>query len=139
MAVDARNRIHIVWPTLVSGATAGSDPTIALFYAMSADGKRFTPRERIPTEGMPHHPQIAIAPDGSLTVVWDEGAHGARRAVVGRASADGEPRFSRDVIAGPDPAVYPIVAAVRDGVIAAWTSGVGARSVIRVERSAAAR
>lgn len=139
IAVDARNRIHIVWPTLVGGTTAGSDPTIALFYAMSADGKRFTPRERIPTEGMPHHPQIAIAPDGSLAVAWDEGAHGARRAVVGRASADGEPRFARDVIGGPDPSVYPVVAAVRDGIVVAWTSGAGGRSVIRVERSPAAK
>ena len=72
MAVDAQQRIHIVWPTLVGGATAGADPNIALFYAMSADGRQFTARERIPTEGMPHHPRIAAGTDGSLTVAWDE-------------------------------------------------------------------
>src|SRR5471032_1597060 len=55
MAVDARKRIHIVWPTLITEKAAGSEPTIALFYAMSIDGKQFTARERIPTEGMPHH------------------------------------------------------------------------------------
>ena len=62
MAVDANNRIHIVWPTLITegaaeqGAHAEKDgsaqrssrsprsdtgePTIALFYATSADGTR---------------------------------------------------------------------------------------------------
>ena len=57
-ALDAQHRIHIVWPTLVGGATAAAEPNIALFYAMSTDGKTFTARERIPTEGMPHHPRI---------------------------------------------------------------------------------
>src|SRR4029079_2845491 len=51
MAVDAKRRIHIVWPTLVDDAGADS-PTIALFYATSGDGLRFTPRARIPSEGM---------------------------------------------------------------------------------------
>src|ERR1700710_3157521 len=27
MAIDGRNRVHIVWPTLVSGSTAGGEPT----------------------------------------------------------------------------------------------------------------
>src|SRR5262245_26850313 len=71
MVVDAANRIHIVWPTLVTD-TAGGDPTIALFYASSIDGKTFTARERIPTEGMPHHPTLAIGGDGSLVAAWDE-------------------------------------------------------------------
>jgi hypothetical protein len=56
MAVDGLNRVHMVWPTLVSGSTAGSEPTLALFYAVSTDGRQFTPRERIPTEGLPRHP-----------------------------------------------------------------------------------
>lgn len=43
MAVDAKNRIHIVWPTLI---TEAGEQTIALFYATSADGRRFTPRKR---------------------------------------------------------------------------------------------
>ena len=31
MAVDAQSRIHVVWPTLVGGATAAAEPNIALF------------------------------------------------------------------------------------------------------------
>jgi hypothetical protein len=63
MAVDAQHHIHIVWPTLVNDAPAdrahAPEPAMALFYAMSADGRRFTPRQRIPTDGMPHHPRFA--------------------------------------------------------------------------------
>ena len=100
MTVDAQQRIHIVWPTLVGGATAGADPNIALFYAMSADGRQFTARERIPTEGMPHHPRIAAGADGSLTVAWDELAAGVRRVAIGRGTADegGRPRFRRELL-----------------------------------------
>ena len=77
MAVDAKNRVHIVWPTLITeDADASDEPTIALFYAMSADGKRFTPRQRIPTEGMPHHPQIAI---GAGRVADDRVGRGRER------------------------------------------------------------
>ena len=64
MVVDTRSRIHIVWPTLIT-EEEGTAPTIALFYAMSTDGKQFTPRVRIPTEGTPHHPRITVGTDGS--------------------------------------------------------------------------
>lgn len=132
MAVDAKHRIHIVWPTLIK--EGAGEPTIALFYAMSADGKRFTPRKRIPTEGMPHHPQIAIAPDGSLTITWDEGADGKRRAAMARSTVDaaaGSP-LVRAVVS--DGAVYPVVAATNDATIVAWTSGASPASVIRLAR-----
>ena len=60
MAVDAQNRIHIVWPTLVGGATAGRRPERSRSSTRCRrDGRPFTPRERIPTEGLPHHPRIA--------------------------------------------------------------------------------
>lgn len=141
MAVDGRKRIHIVWPTLVSGATAGAEPTIALFYAMSTDGKQFTARERIPTEGMPHHPRVAVSPDGSLTAAWDELANGSRRIAVGRGiAADGEhPRFRREGLTTSGPAIYPSLAVPSDGVVAAWTSGVSASSSIQVARLAGSR
>ena len=111
-----------------------AEPPIALFYAVSADGKRFTPRTRIPTEGIPHHPQIAIGPDGSLTIAWDEGANGKRQAAMARTTVDataGSP-LGRTVVS--DSAVYPVVAATNDATLVAWTSGASSASVIRVAR-----
>ena len=137
MAVDGRNRLHMVWPTLVNGSTSGSEPTLALFYAVSSDGRQFTPRARIPTEGLPRHPQIAIAASGSVVAAWDEQWKGTRRVVMGRVIANGrEPvRFTREIL-GAAGAVYPAVAAVADGVAVAWTNGPAERSVIHVERLA---
>ena len=163
MVVDAKKRIHIVWPTLITEGTAeiaetaqkggssqrssrsprsnNSEPTIALFYAMSADGKTFTARERIPTEGMPHHPRLAVGAGGSLTVAWDEAAGGSRRIAVGRGIADdgGRPRFRREALATSGPAVYPALAVASDGVVVAWTSGASSASVIQVARLAGSR
>ena len=136
MAVDAKNRVHIVWPTLITEGAAG-EPTIALFYAMSADGTRFTARKRIPTEGMPHHPQIAIGVDGSLTMAWDEGANGKRRAAAARTTVDaaaGGAPLVRTLLA--DAAVYPVVAAAGGATIAAWTSSASGNSTIQVRRLA---
>jgi hypothetical protein len=135
MVVDAANRIHIAWPTLVSD-TAGVDPTIALFYASSNDGKTFTARERIPTEGMPHHPTLAIGADGSLVAAWDEVASGKRRAAIGRAKPDasGHARFSRTIVSGPDAALYPVVASAGGAAVIAWTNGTGSGAAIRVAR-----
>jgi hypothetical protein len=139
MAVDAKNRIHIVWPTLIK--EGAGEQTIALFYAMSADGKRFTPRKRIPTEGMPHHPRVAVSPDGSLTAAWDELANGPRRIAVGRgiAADGGHSRFRREVLTTSGSAIYPALAVVGDGVVAVWTSGASASSSIQVARLAGLR
>jgi hypothetical protein len=133
MAIDANKRIHIVWPTLVKDAAAD---TIALFYASSSDGRTFTARERIPTEGMPHHPQMAIFPDGSLALAWDEVAGGRRRAAFARATlgATVRPAFAQRIFSDAEAAVYPVIAPTADGAIFALTSGRGPESVIRVER-----
>jgi hypothetical protein len=131
MAIDGSRRIHIVWPTLVTGT---GEPTIALFYAASADGVHFSARQRIPTEGLPHHPQLAVAADGSLAIAWDELAGGGRRAVVARATVDSADHFqaARQVVDDKEAAYYPVVAATRRGIVAAWTSGRASSSVIRV-------
>jgi hypothetical protein len=142
MVVDARNRIHIVWPTLITEeASNNTEPTIALFYAMSTDGKSFTARERIPTEGLAHHPRLVVGADGSMTVAWDEAAGGSRRIAVARGSVDeaGHPRFRREALTTSGPAIYPALAVAGDGVVVAWTSGASAASVIRVARLAGAR
>ena len=41
VAVDAEGVVHVVWPTLVSEDGA---QTIALFHALSGDGRRFSTR-----------------------------------------------------------------------------------------------
>ena len=139
MAVDAGGRIHLVWPTLVKESGApGAEPaeTIALFYAVSSDGRTFSRRQPIPTEGLPHHPRIVSGVDGNLTVVWDELAKGSRRVAFARARAasNGVPSFRRQLLTPDGPSVYPVVAAAGADVIVAWTSGTSAAASIRIER-----
>ena len=120
-----------------AGATRTSEPTLALFYAMSLDGKRFTARQRIPTEGVPRHPQMIAGPNG-LIVAWDEQARGTRHIALARASIDssGAARFARQPIGDGIRAEYPSLASVGDGTLVAWTSGPVGETVLRVERLA---
>ena len=132
IAVDGTNRVHVVWPTLVRD---GDEPTIALFYASSSDGRHFSARQRVGTEGLPHHPQIALRPDGSPVLAWDELQGGARRAVVATESRGAKTAFAREVISEPGrPALYPGVCASDGTTVAAWTSGGPADSRIEVRR-----
>jgi hypothetical protein len=135
IAVDGRRRVHIAWPTLVAGRTPGGEPTLALFHAISVDGRHFSPRQEIPTEGVPRHPQIAIGKNGHILVVWDEQG-GGRRVALGRGveTGTGAIRFSRRVLSDGAPGSYPAVAATADGAVAAWTSGPAERSTLRVHR-----
>jgi hypothetical protein len=136
MVVDDTKRIHIVWPTLVPGATRTSEPTLALFHSMSTDGKAFTARQRIPTDGVPRHPQMIVAPNGGLLVTWDEQAKGTRRVALARGSVDGTgvARFTKLPIGDGTRAEYPVLAAVGDATLVAWTSGSAGQTVLRVER-----
>ncbi len=133
MAVDATGLVHVVWPTLVAGATTGSEPTLALYYAMSRDGRQFTPRQQIPTEGFPRHPQIALGARGSIAVTWDEQASGSRLVALGRGTADdkGTIRFVRQVVSSDGRATYPAVASTGDGIVVAWTGGSTGQTVIQ--------
>jgi hypothetical protein len=136
MVVDDARRIHIVWPTLVPSAARNSEPTLALFYAMSVDGKRFTARQRIPTDGVPRHPQMIVAPNGGLIVGWDEQARGTRRIAVARGSIDakGVAQFAKLPVGDGTRAEYPALASVEGGVLVAWTSGSVGQTVLRMER-----
>jgi hypothetical protein len=132
MAVDARGRIHIVWPTVVSEKDG---PVKALFHAMSIDGKTFTPRTRLPTQGQANHPQLAIRGDGAVAVVWDESGTGTRRlaSAFGNVDASGAVKFSRG--AGlADVGTYPVLAPVGSTWLTAWTAGEPGKSVIKIAR-----
>jgi len=132
MAVDDQNRIHLVWPTLVPSAVPEKEPALALFYAMSLDGRQFTKRQQLPTEGIPRHPQIAVGSEGEMSVVWDEQLSGTRRVALARATvaADGAARFNRLEISDDARAVYPAIATDGRDTIVAWTSGSG-QTVLR--------
>ena len=146
MALDRQNRIHIVWPTLVTGTGAAAEPNIALFYAMSIDGTRFTARQQVPTEGTPHHPRIVLGADNALTIAWDELANGSRQIAFGRAAIDpdGRPRIRREALGASGSGVYPALAAagnpstsLRAGaVVAVWASVSSNTSSIHVQRLA---
>jgi hypothetical protein len=135
MAVDAQQRIHIVWPTLVK---EGDAETIALFYATSSDGRTFSTRQRIPTSGLAHHPRIVASADGVLTLAWDERANGMTSVVVAHATAGAHPTFTRETLTKQTASVYPTLAASGDGVVAAWTKGSGSSASIHVTRLAQA-
>lgn len=118
LAVDASQRVHLAWPTLVT--SAAGEPTIGLFYATSADGQSFSAREAIPTEAIAHHPQIAIGADGVPVIAWDETQSPARHIVVARRTATAAgPRYRRQVVGD---GLYPALAASADATLAAWTS-----------------
>jgi hypothetical protein len=135
IAVDRRGQVHVVWPTLVPGGTPDT-PTLALFYARSADGAHFTPRQHIPTNGFPRHVQIAPGPGDGITVAWDEQSPGSRRVAFARGVADaaGPLRFTRGPVADVAAAAYPILAAQGDDTLLAWTSGPTGRTTIKVRR-----
>jgi hypothetical protein len=135
MVVDGQGVVHVVWPSVV---TENGGPVKTLFHAMSRDGRTFSPRERIPTEGQAHHPQLSVSPDGALAVVWDESGSGARRlaSAVGRVGTGGRAQFARSV-APRDPGLYPVVVDTGSGWLRAWTTGDPAQSVVQVAPLAA--
>lgn len=130
MSVDAQGVVHVVWPSVV---TENGGPVKALFHAMTRDGKVFTPRVRIPTQGMANHPQLAIDTKGSLLVTWDESGSGTRTLAhaVGLLNG-GQVRFTRGV-AEKTVGTYPVLAATAPGLwLRAWTTGDPASSRIMV-------
>jgi hypothetical protein len=131
LALDSRRQVHVVWPTLVHDAPNGQ-PSIGIFYARSNTGQSFGARQRVPTEGVPHHPQIAVAGD-SVYLAWDELKNGARQVVVARRPLNGtaNTRWSREVLSGNVPGTYPSLASRDAGAIVAWTSA-APNSVIRI-------
>jgi hypothetical protein len=124
--------VHIVWPTVIGG----DEPEGALFYASTADGRRFTPRIRVPTLGSPKpgHPQIIIDARGRLIVAWDEIVDGRRIAAIREMKRSGPVAAGPVVDLSPEAsAIYPVLAATDTGVVATWTT-VGEPTVVQVKR-----
>ena len=136
IAVDSNKQIHVAWPTLVPASAPSAEPSMSLFYATSSDGRRFTARQSIPTEGFPRHPQIALGPHGDAIVTWDERTEGNSRVVVARSTRDakGAVHFARQVIGDNAASSYPVIATVGDSSVVAWTSGTTGQTVLRVSR-----
>jgi hypothetical protein len=133
LAVDTSNRVHVVWPTLVQ--EAGRE-TLALFYAMSRDGRTFTPRVRIPSAGAAYHPQLTLSSSGTLVVAWEQAGGGPRRIRLAEASpvTGGTVAFRAVALPGPDAGTYPTLASTPDGIVAVWTSRPGPSSSLAVAR-----
>jgi hypothetical protein len=133
MAVDASNRVHVVWPTLVQ--ESGRE-TLALFYAMSRDGRTFTPRVRIPSAGAAYHPQLTLSRTGTLVVAWEQAGSGPRRIRVAEATpvTAGTVTFRPTALPGADEGTYPTLASTPDGIVAVWTPRPGPSSALSVTR-----
>ena len=120
---DARNVVHAVWPTVTEGANAQG----AIFYASTADGRRFSPRIRIPTLGgpKPTHPQVVVDRSGRVIVAWDETVNGRRVSAAREIRVKGSavPEFGEIVtIPANGPTAYPMLAATDTGLVAIWTT-----------------
>jgi hypothetical protein len=125
--------VIVVWPTLVAGG-GGGEPAMQLFYAVTRDGQRFTPRTAMPTEGVPRHAQVVTLASGTVIAAWDEAVNGRRRVVLASKEPRGTGFANRRIAGDAETAEYPAIVAVDSAVIVASTSGVAERSVIRVTR-----
>jgi hypothetical protein len=129
IAVDARERVHVVWPTVLGSAV----PEGAIFYASSTDARHFTARVRIPTLGgpKPSHPQIVVDRAGRIIVAWDETIGGRRVAALREVKLrpNRAPAFGDIVrLSSEGATMYPVLAATDAGLLAVWTTaGDGSR------------
>lgn len=134
LAVDRTHRVHVAWPTPADGKTMSD---MALFYAVSRDGKTFGPRTRIPTRGPAQHVQLAIGTDGSPVLAWDEIVDGTRRLGLARANVNPAGAVSFTPLAPPDAGPgqwYPALASAASGAVVVWVKQLDKGSSIGVAR-----
>jgi hypothetical protein len=137
MAIDASRRAHVVWPTTAEGqnATAKDAMALSIYYAVSRDGKSFTPRTRVPTRGPASHPQIVMLPNGASLVAWDEVIDGTRRLGLTRATVSAAGAVSFTPVAAPDAGAgqwYPALAASSNGAVITWVRQLEKGSTVAV-------
>jgi hypothetical protein len=85
-------------------------------------------------DGGASHPYIAAAPDGRVAAVWDERANGTINVRLREKRAGVMEWSPAETIDDADPAYYPVVAAVPDAWVIAWTSGSQPQSTVMVSR-----
>jgi hypothetical protein len=133
IAVDGTRRVHVAWPTPADG----KNPTVmALFYAVSRDGRTFTPRVRIPTDGPAGHVQINTLADGSTLVAWEEMTNGGRTVKLARGTADAAGRITFTAVGQGVSGKYPAMAVTSAGAVMAYTQQQSGSNVITVARVA---
>jgi hypothetical protein len=134
IAVDAQRRVHVAWPTPADGKTIAN---MAVYYAVSRDGKTFGARTRIPAGGPASHPQMVVDTDGTTLVAWDEIVEGTRRLGFARAQVSPSGAVSFSAVTAPDAGAgqwYPALTASVNGPLAVWVSQREKGSVIGVAR-----
>ncbi len=128
LAVDARDVLHVTWPTLIH---EGGRDRMAIFHATSNDGGvTFSPRERVDqaVDASASHPKIAAGADGTVAIVWDQQAAGSRTSV-------GRILGNSGVVLGSEAASsYPAVAATRGGYVTGWTEQDASSSRVMIRR-----
>ena len=137
MAIDTARRAHVVGPTTAEGknATAKDAMALSIYYAVSRDGKSFTPRTRVPTRGPASHPQIVMLPNGASLVAWDEVVDGTRRLGLARATVSAAGAVSFTPVAAPDAGAgqwYPSLAASSNGAVITWVRQLEKGSTVAV-------
>jgi BNR repeat-like domain len=118
MQVDAAGRLHVAWWTGKEGA-AGA------YYARSDDGGRtFSDPVTLGAAAFsrPAHVQLTCVDEQIIVAAWDDGTVAIPRVRV-RVSRDGGKTFASavDASAADRAAGYPVVAAVGDSLVLAWS------------------
>lgn len=134
LAVLSDKSVHVAWPTAADGKDAKQ---LAVFYAVSRDGKTFGPRTRISMNGSASHPQITASTDGSTIVAWDEVVDGARRLGLARVRVNKAGVATTTPLTAPDGAEgrwYPSLATASTGAVAVWVRQLDKGSNIEVVR-----
>jgi hypothetical protein len=117
VGIDGRGRVYAAW------YTEGTQGRPDLYLAVSDDGRRFGPRQRVhlSTTAIPDHARLAVDRGGRAAVIWEEST-AVRRRVLLRYTADGGRTLSPvRALSTAIKARMPAVAAAPDGgLVVAW-------------------
>jgi hypothetical protein len=117
MQVDAQHRLHITWWT-------GKEGIAGVHYARSDDGARTFTAQPLGTAqfSKPAHVQLALGPESSVLVAWDDGTLATPRVLL-RTSHDGGATFAeaQPVSAEGRAATFPVLGVAGSQVTVAWS------------------